>query len=275
MNYLEQLKNDSSNFESFESFEQNFESLLRQGVHPKVAAKAAMKHEMNNMTNAAKSGSLGAAMNQKPFGSGVAKYGAASEFDITVYRATNTVLSGGAPAVLPVPLFGIADLQAGYVNNLNLPAGVTISNIAFSGGKLNISYTDGTHTDIVSISCTQFAYASFLDQMRTNLMIASAIRYTLFDTTAQGLQQFNQLFQVQKRGMFGTVSTDIVNVTAYKEPEQFQQGIIDIGKVNAPLAKEKTIGLDQETSIVIGVNAQATFSFNLSFFVGVFQKHNA
>jgi hypothetical protein len=254
------------NFENFENLDAQVKRLVKQGHAPEVAQKAVYQHALKTAVSVGKTNSniLGKAGSN----------GASSEFDITITRATATVLSGGVAAILPVPIFGIDDFYANYNQVLNtLPVGVSISNVAFNAGNLAISYTDGTHTDIVTVSCTQYPYASFINALSTNQFTIGALRYTVFDTTQ--LTQYNNQFAIVKRGMFGTDFRDRINVLSYKKPEQFQNGIVDIGRPDALLPSDKMINVDQETTVVIGMNAAATFSINLSFFVAKYYKHNA
>jgi hypothetical protein len=253
-------------FENFENLDKQVETLVKQGHSPAVATKAVYKNAIKNVGAAATGKSI--------IGIAAANGGSDAEFDITITRLTSAVLSGGVAAVLPVPIFGAADFQSAYNQVLNtLPVGVSISGIALVAGNCQITYTDGTHSDIVVISCSQYPYASFLYSMYTNLFRIGAIRYTVFDTTQ--LTQYNNQFQIIKRGMFGTDKRDKINVLSYKKPEQFQNGIVDIGTVGNMLPDARMVNIDQETTLVIGCNASAGFSFNLSMFLSAYSKHNA
>lgn len=191
---------------------------------------------------------------------------AAAQFDITAKRVTATINQA-----LPVPFFGVLDLENGFTNLLNLPAGVTLSDlnigttkgVAFAN-KLELEFTDGVNTDVVEITSSTYFYPSLLKSTITDLLKLSKMRYSVSDTTQ--IAQFSQSLNVVSRSMFGKVSSNSISVAAFKQPNQFQQGIIDI---------DGEIEVDKETSIQTAIIPVAGFSFTLSMWVEKFFRQNA
>ena len=235
-------------FESFENFDENVETLVKQG---------------HSITNAKRIAAQVAA-STKPLGKGAGQ-GAAAQFDVIVTRNTATI-----NAALPVALFGIVDLEGAYRSVLNnLPAGVTLTSVTNSNGNIIFTYADGAgHTDTITITCNQIAYASFIRASQTDPMVVKAIRYIV---ASNALDQFSQNFQFVKRSIFGNDDRMNVTPTTYLSPDQFQQNRVDMGNVKG---SEVFATLDKETSINIGVLNAAT-SFTLSFFISAYDKLNA
>lgn len=136
---------------------------------------------------------------------------------------------------LPVPLFGAYDFQNNYkqVVSSMLPSGVSIGSI--TGGRtagaelhVDISYTDGTDTDIVRITLQEYAYASFLEALKGSKFLISTARYSVSDTSATGLQQLTKKLFQSSYSMFGKTSSDNIPLSASKSPFQQQNGIVDI-----------------------------------------------
>lgn len=191
---------------------------------------------------------------------------AAAQFDITAKRITANIASA-----LPVPFFGALDLENGFTNLLNLPAGVTLSDmnigttkgVAFAN-KLELEFTDGVGTDTVEITSSTYFYPSLLKSTITDLLKLSKMRYSISDTTQ--IAQFSQSLNVVSRSMFGKVNSNNISVGAFKQPNQFQQGIIDI---------DGEIEVDKETSIQTAIIPVVGFSFTLSMWVEKFFRQNA
>ena len=97
-----------------------------------------------------------------------------------------------------------------------------------------------------------------------DLFRLSKIRYTISDTTLT--DQFQKQFKVVERSLFGKVNTNAISVSAYKDPRQFQAGIIDLNAV---------IDIDSETCILTSIRPTAAFSVTLSIFVEKFDKFNS
>jgi len=70
-------------------------------------------------------------------------------------------------------------------------------------------------------------YANMLNALASDTFGINKVRYQLTDPTLLG--QFNNPIQLINISLFGAAKTDNVDPTAYKQPQQFQAGIIDIG----------------------------------------------
>jgi hypothetical protein len=183
------------------------------------AARAEMKNEMK------RAGIASAFVNPAMPGSITSNLSAQVNFQIV--RNTATIAQD-----LPVPLFGAFDSANNYANVLQLPTGVSISNIDFGGAlkpnTVTITYTSGANSDTVDVTCQEYAYTSFLRALATARFTISNARYTISDTGALGVQQLSKKLQAQTRSMFGKVVTDNIPLGASKSPFQQQNGIVDI-----------------------------------------------
>jgi hypothetical protein len=190
---------------------------------------------------------------------------AKAQFSLLVTRNTRTLA-----VELPVPLFGAVDLESGYANALAqyLPTGITVSNVQYGiqSGKaferiLTISFTDGTNTDTVTISCKNMPYPSFLSAIQSDVFINSLTRYTLGNTANQ--DQYNAQFTVAKKSLFGKQESDDITPNAYKDPNQNQTNIVDI---NIPY------GIDKNTTVILGFKHTTTGTVGLDFFVSSYER---
>lgn len=260
--YLETLS-QGGNLESLEAFDNTVENFVRVG-HSLPSAKKMAVQAMKSSER------IGASASTAVMGKGADKYGAAAQFDVKVTRNT-----GNINRTLPVALFGAIDFEGNYsaVLGTYLPSGVSVT-VAKTSGNMVFTYVEGAATDTVTVTCSQVAYNSFLQATITDVMSVRAIRYTLTDTTQ--LTNFDNIFAVVKRSLYGSDKRDNISVTSYREPNQFQSGIIDIGDVKNGSSNVTTI--DKETSLVIGMNdlgASGAFTATLSLFVNSYNKLNA
>lgn len=111
-----------------------------------------------------------------------------------------------------------------------------------SGDLVQTFYSDGA-TDYVAfvvLRCTQVAYATLLDALNSDMFTINMIRYILSDTSAAGLDQYNNNVNIMKQSLFGKFDSDFVSPNSFKIPEQQQSGIIDI-----PLVK----GVDKQVAL--------------------------
>ena len=253
MTELERLIEESSGYESYES---KVNHLVRFGM-PIAQARAAVQA----------SGSVGIAT-----GAPAAFANAKAQFDLIIKRSGATVLSGGAPCALPFALFGSLDALSGYkaVLATELPAGVTISNVQYSvysgiafGSKLTFTYTDGTHSDTITITCNQIDYPVFLESINRGLFEMNKIRYTISDVTQ--LAQFDNGMFTKFRTMFGKTGSDQISVGSWKDPKQFQNGIIDM---------DITVPVNGESSLITSLNPVDGLQITLSGFVHKYNHGN-
>lgn len=252
--YIDQM-GEGSNLESLENLEMTTEHFVRLGMPLSQARAKAIE------------ATKGSAINRAVTGAGADKYNASAQFSIKIVRNSANIAE-----ILPVPLFGAIDLQGKYAQSLGgyMPAGVSLESVANINGVLRFTYTDGTDTDTIDITCSQIAYASFVYSTLTDVMSIRAIRYKI-NSDAQ-LSNFSNQFTIVKKSLFGKKDSDDINVTSYQDPTQFLKDVIDIGDVRNVASVVTSV--DKETSIVVGMNAGA-FSIELSTFVAKFNKLNA
>ncbi len=189
----------------------------------------------------------------------------AAQFDINVKRVSANIAQD-----LPFVIFGQQDSKNGFRKLMdNLPTGVVLTSVEMgeSDGqpeKLIFTYTEQANVDTVEVTCNQYPYPSFLEAMSTNFFRMSKLRYQLSDSAQ--LTQFNNEFSVGIRSMFGKKSADSISINAYKDPRQYQAGIIDVDGV---------FDIDKETAILSSIIAVAGFEVNLAMFIEKFERRNA
>lgn len=97
-------------------------------------------------------------------------------------------------------------------------------------------------------------YLNMLNALSSDVFAINKVRYQLDPSL---ITQFNNPIQLINQSLFGAAKTDNVDPTAYKQPQQFQAGIIDIG-------------INQQFYKAIGWGIYTNFdavSYTLSFFV--------
>ena len=259
---IDEISQEAGNLDEMDSYEvANY--LKRKGVPTSKANSIA-----NSMTNQMTSRQEARASVGK--GSVLGMYASegtptsSAQFDIVITRNSANIVG----VDLPVCIFGPLDLENEYSQVITLPTGAAV--IVTSGyandrrDALRFSYTVGANTDTVDITCQQYPYPSFIKATMVDLFRLSKIRYTISDTTLT--DQFQKQFKVVERSLFGKVNTNAISVSAYKDPRQFQAGIIDLNAV---------IDIDSETCILTSIRPTAAFSVTLSIFVEKFNKFNA
>lgn len=175
----------------------------------------------------------------KPSAGGVfgAKLGARSvesaaqqQYTVQVKRITANIAES-----LPAPIFGAAEISAGFDGLLPLPSGVTLTKLDFGmangslsfRNKLVLTYSDGTNPpDSIEITCKQLPYPTFLNQLLGTGQAVGLTRISLSDSTQ--VAQFSANLKLLIRTGAGRINSDNLSASASKSPEQFQQGIVDI-----------------------------------------------
>ena len=245
------------------AYESDFESLENAvGRSMGVKAAAAFRDRLNQMKFGNPRGNPPA----KAFGAYDNKIenGAVAGFTIVVERKTANIAQN-----LPVPIFGPVDRQAGYSAILGqlLPSGVTVKGMAYGidsgiskSNILEINYTNGAADDTIVVSCAQNPYPVVLESIRTDLMRMNGVRLSLSNSSL--VSQFDQQFNVYKRTLAGRTTSDSLTPNMFKDPQNFQNGIVDV---------KKQITIDKETTIVTGMINQA-FSMSLNFYAGTLDK---
>ena len=249
------------------NFDENAVADLENFVARKYGRPAA--NQLRAAVNFRKYGNVAGNPVAMPIGQGVQgniANNAAASFTITAKRKTANIA-----AVLEAPIFGVIDRYSGYSKVISLPAGVTVKGISYGVDSgisksevLEITYTTGAADDSIEITCQQNPYPLLLESTRTDILRAQGVRLSLSDSTA--VSQFSQQFNVIKRSMTGRAVNDSLTPDQYKQPTQFQTGIVDL---------PTSITIDKETTITQGIIAQAGLSVSFAFFAAQFDKFNA
>lgn len=181
----------------------------------------------------------------------------AAQFDLKISRASDNIGQD-----LPVPIFGAFDIQSKYNAVLSFPAGVSINGITIGDVGTEkfvvISYTDGTNSDKVSISISQYDYPNFLTALVGSRFIVSNARYSISDTSSFGLQQLTKPFNSVERSMFGALLQNNIPLASAKTPYQNQVGIVDING---------TFNVTAQTTWILNFQANASQEVTISMFV--------
>ena len=204
--------------------------------------------------------------NQVTMGRGVKIHpndnGDKAQFNIRVIRNSANIAQS-----LEVAIFGEQHFSSGYLRVLNPPIGGTVT---VAGGtnvnlpdRVRFTYTVGANVDTVDVLCNELPYPAFLAAMSNANFLLSNIRYSL-DNPAQ-LGQFSELLEVRQRSLFGKADQNEINVISFKDPDQFQAGIIDI-PMDIPISREDLL--------VNKVAAITTDPFTLACFVQHFYKQD-
>jgi hypothetical protein len=189
----------------------------------------------------------------------------AANFGITVKRVT-------ADLAVPLPfvLFGQQDSKNGYRQLLGglLPAGITLTSVdigedAGQPDKAVFSYTDGTDTDTVEVTCGTYPYPSLLEASGSDQMRMSKIRLELSDSTKGA--QFREDIRTKSNSPFGKNTENSINATAFRRPDQFQNGIVDLDAI---------FDIDKETSVISKILPVVGFEYTWNSFVEKFIRSN-
>ena len=187
-----------------------------------------------------------------------------AQFDIQIQRLTANIAQS-----LEVPIFGATHDISGYVGVINPATGGSFS-VAYGTNNalpnaLRITHVVGAGTDIIQVTCNQLPYPAFLEAMRTDMFRVSNIRYSINDTSANGLTQFSEIFEFRTKSLFGKADQNPISVLSFKKPENFQAGIIDL-PVDVDIWKDRLAALS--------VNRLFTGTITLSVFIEAYAKRS-
>lgn len=267
MDVLDDLANMSLELSSLEEFDALAD--LENFVQKRFGARTLNAMQAKVAQNKYRYGNPKGNPMQRPFLGGVNKpidQNNAASFTLNIKRDSANI----AGVSLPVPIFGFLEAESGFSRVLPLPSGVSIKSVnigAVNGPIANsqvckIEYEAGANTDSVTITCSQNPYPSLLRATGIDVYQLSGIRYSLSDVTK--LEQFDEQFAVKVRTLTGKTTEDSLTPSQFKDPQQFQAGIIDI---------KQAIKVDKETTIVSGLIPVSGFSFSLNFFLSRLDKH--
>jgi len=93
--------------------------------------------------------------------------------------------------------------------------------------------------------CTQVGYATLLNAMASDRFVINNIRYILTDVTAPGLLQYANNIVLLTLSLYGKANKDFISPNSFKQPKDFQNGIIDV-----PLKR----GIDKQETLATYIN---------------------
>ena len=261
-NLVAQLRDQLDGFDSYDNVGGMRKKLRRGGSSMRgkrvgiFGGRAKSKRSsMGRMSMGAALGSPSRAPKRIALGGGAGAE--AAIFDIVVSRNTATL----AGTELPFALFGSQHVDSQYDGIIATVNGatLTVANgiIGAAGNTTQFSYNIGANTDVVTIECTSgTTYPSFLRALDAGSFRINKIRMQLSDNSQ--LTQFAQEFAFFDYSMFGKQVKNKLSVSSFKDPNQFQSGIVDI-----PFSGE----IDNESGFASKLIAVAGFSVTYSVFV--------
>lgn len=188
---------------------------------------------------------------------------AAANFGITVKRNTANIAG-----TLPFAIFGSQDFENGYRNTIQgqLTGGTVLTSVTGGEkdglpGTVRFTYTNGVNVDTIDVTSNTYPYPSLLNSTNVDLLRMSKIRLELSDATQQA--QFSQDLITVSNSPFGKSTSNRISATAFKSPQQFQAGIVDLDAI---------VEIDKETGIYSQILGVANFSVTLNSFVEKFYR---
>jgi hypothetical protein len=260
--------NSSNSYEvaAYEDFlvSQGIDSYTARTTAQKAAATPALAANIRQAMRASNGGSAQGLVRLAPEQAS-GNLVSAANFGITVIRDT------AALAVpLPFVLFGQQDSKNGYRQLLGglLPTGITLVSVEIGedAGQPNaavFTYTDGTDTDTVTVVSNTYPYPSLLEASGSDQMRMSKIRLELSDSTKSA--QFREDIKTKSNSPFGKNTENSINATAFRRPDQYQNGIVDLDAV---------FDIDKETSIISKILPVVAFEYTWNSFVEKFIRSN-
>lgn len=246
----------------FEQFliSQGYSALDARSMARTAAQKPAVRQGILKAMQASGQGIVALAGNQAP-----GNVLAAANFGITVRRDTANIAGP-----LPFAIFGSQDYANGYrgVIQGQLTGGTVLTSVR--GGEVNslpnsvvFTYTNGANVDTITVTSNTYPYPALLNSTNVDLLRMSKIRLELSDATQQA--QFSQDILTVANSPFGKSSTNRISATAFKSPQQFQAGIVDLDAI---------VEIDKETGLYSQILGVVGFSITLNSFVEKFYRQN-
>jgi hypothetical protein len=261
INHLEE-DYETDDFEDFEAYEmlepeylQKKNSALRQGqtatrAH-QTADSAMLRTYGNKWRKAKKAGSRGTSTS--PISGGkIGNYSAL--YDIVISRPTANIASA-----LPIVLFAPKYFTSNYTNFFSsnpLPAGTTLAITTSATGNVLFTFTSGANIDVITISCNQNPYISFLENLKTSSITLTKNFVRVSSTNS--LSQFGQPVNVLTRSLYGKAGADNFTPSSFLSPDQQQTTVLAV-----PMKFE----LDGVTGWVTSIDATANTVYTFNSFV--------
>jgi len=191
--------------------------------------------------------------------------GIAVMFDIIVSRNQTTIT-----ADLPFVIFGHLETLNAYKNIINpiLPSGVTLTSVVVTNGNYVFTYSDGTHTDVVTVKASQNTYAIIVQSLLLNKISIRSLKVSV--SADDYIAQFDNPIFWKVRTPFGkTKAEDSITPSSLIDPDQNQKRFVDIGKSTDVNAHFLTV--DSQTSVFCSIK-QGVPSYTISLFVDDFDN---
>lgn len=225
----------------------------------------------------------------------ILKYFTASDATGATYTATTAAaIAAALKTKLAAFVFGQSDFAAGFKKSIQqFPVtggwiygnpfvyGRDVATCAFGNfdstvtaqlevGDIVIPFTATTAGPVYTVGlvimrCPSVGYAKMVDSLSSDRFWVNNIRYILTDTSAAGLLQYDNSIKVQKQSLFGLFNENEVSPTSFKQPQQFQAGIVDV-----PIDQ----GVDKNVSVNTYINYDSV-NQKFSFFVRNFDRLQA
>ena len=219
---------DGDDFEAYEMLEPEYmqkkNSALRSGKNATQAHATADSQMLrtygNKWRKAKNAGSRG--RGQTISAGKIGSYSAL--YDIVISRPTINIASA-----LPIVLFAPKYFSSNYTNffaNNPLPAGVTLAITTSATGNVLFTFTSGVNVDIITISCNQNPYISFLENLKTSAITLTK-NYVRVNST-NVLSQFGQPVNIATRSLYGKSSNDNFTPSSFLSPDQQQTTVLAV-----------------------------------------------
>jgi hypothetical protein len=231
INHLEE-DYETDSFEDFENYEmlepeymQKRNAALRQGQNATKAgqtADSAMLRTYGNKWRKAKNAGLKRRPNAPISAGKIGSYSAL--YDIVISRPTANITSA-----LPIVLFAPKYFTSNYTNFFSsnpLPAGVTLAITTSANGNVLFTFTSGANIDVITISCNQNPYISFLENLKTSAITLTKNFVRVSSTNS--LSQFGQPVNVLTRSLYGKASQDNFTPSSFLSPDQQQTTVLAV-----------------------------------------------
>jgi len=105
----------------------------------------------------------------------------------------------------------------------------------------------------------QVPYSQLLFLLGSHEFVVKRIRYTFQDNDANG---DNKNLVVTEVSMFGKTSSDSINISSFKSPDQYQKNIIDIN-TGINMNADKTIWFPVNIARLNNDEKERYYSFNM------------
>lgn len=188
---------------------------------------------------------------------------AVATFEISIVRA---LVAGSAfTAPLPAPIGFPYSYQMNYQDLLfgmvNTTLGITSITSVLSGSALVITFSDGTNSESLTITCADVAYPYWLNSLVSNYMVSSAYRMSVDPAETD---QFKQGIRFYGKTNFGKVYVDqSITPNRFLNPNQNQNNVVDV---------DLKVKFSDTSGIIQNIGPGIDGAVNLNFFVSEYSR---